>query len=101
MGRKHKADAAVEARRADNNRRGMTGSFRIEEEEMAAMDPAPLHKAIPVPGNTLVVANVFGFHRRGDAVPGNAKAVASMAITDPSLLFPSAASYREALARAP
>ncbi|MGP1351987.1 MAG: phytanoyl-CoA dioxygenase family protein [Parasphingopyxis sp.] len=63
-----KAEAAVEAR-IEQNRRGMTGSFRIEEEEMAAMGLSE-PQSYPVPGNTLVVANVFGFHRRGDAVPG-------------------------------
>ncbi|WP_299323483.1 phytanoyl-CoA dioxygenase family protein [Parasphingopyxis sp.] len=74
-----KAEAAVEARvewerrtaagESSPTRAGMTGSFRIEEEEFAEMD-LPEPQAYPVPGNTLVVANVFGFHRRGDAVPG-------------------------------
>lgn len=63
-----KAGDAVEAR-TQNYGRGMTGSFRIEEEEMAAMG-LPEAQSYPVLGNTLVVANVFGFHRRGDAVPG-------------------------------
>lgn len=63
-----KAQAAVEAR-VTQNRRGMTGSFRIEESEMEAMGLPPA-QSYPVPGNTLVVANVFGFHRRGDAQPG-------------------------------
>ena len=36
---------------------------------MMAMGLLPA-QSCPVPGNTLVVANVFGFHRRGDAVPG-------------------------------
>ena len=63
-----KANAAVEAR-VQKNRRGMTGSFRIEESELEALGLPPA-QSYPVPGNTLVVANVFGFHRRGDAVPG-------------------------------
>lgn len=63
-----KAEAAVEAR-LRQDRRGMTGSFRIEKEELAALGLPP-PQSYPVPGNTLVVANVFGFHRRGDAVPG-------------------------------
>lgn len=63
-----KADAAVQAR-IEGNRTGMTGSFRIAAEEIAGLDlPAP--KRLTVPGNTLIVANVFGFHRRGDAEPG-------------------------------
>lgn len=63
-----KAQSAVEARIA-KNRREMTGSFRIEHAEIEAMGLPPA-QSYPVPGNTLVVANVFGFHRRGDAVPG-------------------------------
>jgi hypothetical protein len=63
-----KADAAVAAR-LEGNRRGMTGSFRIEEAEFADLGLPP-PQSYPVPHNTLVVANVFGFHRRGDAVPG-------------------------------
>lgn len=40
------------------------GSFRVAQCEMAAMglEAAP----VPVPADTLVIANVFGFHRRGD-----------------------------------
>lgn len=63
-----KADAAVQAR-IEGNRGGMTGSFRIDEEEIAALGfPEP--QSYPVPENTLLVANVFGFHRRGDAETG-------------------------------
>lgn len=40
------------------------GSLRIYEDELAAMNLNPLH--CTVPANTLIVANVFGFHRRGD-----------------------------------
>ncbi|WP_298023666.1 phytanoyl-CoA dioxygenase family protein [uncultured Parasphingopyxis sp.] len=63
-----KADAAVEAR-LQEDRKGMTGSFRIEEGELADLGLPP-PRTFPVPENTLIVANVFGFHRRGDAVPG-------------------------------
>jgi hypothetical protein len=66
-----KANAAVHAR-IKGDRGGMTGSFRIEERELARLGlPAP--SAYPVPGNTLIVANVFGFHRRGDAAPGTGR----------------------------
>ncbi len=66
-----KAEAAVKARE-EGNRPGMTGSFRISEEEIAALG-LPSAKSYLVPGNTLIVANVFGFHRRGDAVPGTSR----------------------------
>ena len=63
-----KAAAAVAARER-GDRYGMTGSFRIGEDELAGLGlPAP--RSLAVPANTLVVANVFGFHRRGDAEPG-------------------------------
>ncbi len=42
------------------------GSFRITEDDLAEMGfDAPI--ALRVPGNTLVMANTHGFHRRGDA----------------------------------
>jgi hypothetical protein len=42
------------------------GSFRVAREDLSAMGlPAPL--ALQVPANTLVLANVYGFHGRGDA----------------------------------
>lgn len=45
------------------------GSFRITEPELARLGlPAP--RAFPVAANTLVVADVRGFHRRGGASPG-------------------------------
>lgn len=63
-----KAMAAVESRIA-GRRAGTTGSFRIDERELPALGlPPPV--SLAVPANTLVVANVFGFHRRGDAEPG-------------------------------
>jgi hypothetical protein len=51
-------------------KRRTDGSFRIEEAELAQLDlPAPM--AMPVEGNTLVIADTLGFHRRGDGVPGS------------------------------
>lgn len=45
------------------------GAFRIREDELEALGyPEP--NSIPVSGNTLVLANTNGFHRRGDAIPG-------------------------------
>ncbi|WP_428267622.1 phytanoyl-CoA dioxygenase family protein [Haliangium sp.] len=45
------------------------GAFRISEAEVAELGlPAP--RSYPVRANTLVVADVHGFHRRGDARPG-------------------------------
>jgi hypothetical protein len=45
------------------------GSFRINEERLAELNlPAP--EAIPVRANTLVMADVRGFHRRADARAG-------------------------------
>jgi hypothetical protein len=46
-----------------------SGSFRIGAEELASLGlPAP--RAYPVRENTLIMADVRGFHRRGDARPG-------------------------------
>ncbi|WGL16405.1 phytanoyl-CoA dioxygenase family protein [Microbulbifer bruguierae] len=42
------------------------GSFRVSETDLAEMGFAP--KKFCVPRNTLVVANVHGFHRRGEAI---------------------------------
>ena len=48
-----------------NSDRG--GSFRLHETELAQMGlPEPL--SMPVSANTLIVADTFGFHRRGDAI---------------------------------
>ncbi len=63
-----RAGAAVQARIA-GHRAGMTGSFRIDGTDLAGLD-LPEPRSFTVPANTLVVANVFGFHRRGDAQPG-------------------------------
>ena len=40
------------------------GSFRIEPSELPALD-LPKPRVFAVPGNTLVVADTFGFHARG------------------------------------
>jgi hypothetical protein len=45
------------------------GSFRIGDRDLAALGLPPL-RAYPVPANTLVIADVRGFHRRGDAAAG-------------------------------
>ncbi|MCJ9427798.1 phytanoyl-CoA dioxygenase family protein [Kordiimonas marina] len=45
------------------------GSFRIAEKDLPSLGlPAPV--AVTCPANTLVMANVLGFHRRGDAAEG-------------------------------
>ena len=44
-------------------------SFRIGEDELEALDLPP-PQAIAVPANTLVIADTFGFHRRGAARGG-------------------------------
>ena len=47
----------------------VSGSFRIQEQHLAALDlPRPVR--FTCPANTLILADVFGFHRRGDAQPG-------------------------------
>lgn len=51
-------------------KRQTNGSFRIEEKELTQLD-LPEPKAMPVVGNTLVIADTLGFHRRGDGVPGS------------------------------
>jgi hypothetical protein len=59
------ADAALLHRRQPN----VSGSFRIGDEALASLGlPKPV--AVTCPANTLVLADVFGFHRRGAAVPG-------------------------------
>lgn len=47
----------------------VSGSFRIQENELEALGlPAPV--SLPCQANTLVLADVFAFHRRGAALPG-------------------------------
>lgn len=45
------------------------GSFRLNESELANMALPPI-KSITAPENTLVIADTFGFHRRGSAASG-------------------------------
>ena len=59
------ATAAAEHRRQPD----VSGSFRIQEESLAELGlPKPV--ALTCPANTLVLADVFGFHRRGAAAQG-------------------------------
>ncbi len=59
------ANAAIATREMPN----LGGSFRIHEAELGALGlPAPV--SFSCPANTLVLADVLGFHRRGDALPG-------------------------------
>lgn len=58
---------AVAASRPDAPDRD--GSFRIDPDELPALGVPPL-RAYPVAANTLVLADVRGFHRRGDAPSG-------------------------------
>ena len=59
------ATAAAEQRRQPD----VSGSFRIREESLAELGlPRPV--ALTCPANTLVLADVFGFHRRGAAAHG-------------------------------
>lgn len=63
-----RANAACAARTAGNLGQS-GGSFRINKSELAELSlPDPVSFAVPA--NTLVVANVFGFHRRGDGQAG-------------------------------
>jgi len=48
------------------------GSFRATREDLAFLGlPDPI--ALTVPANTLVIANTFGFHCRGQAAPGRTR----------------------------
>lgn len=59
------ADAAITHGRQPD----VSGSFRIDEEQLTQLGlPAP--KAVTCAANTLVLADVFGFHRRGAAQSG-------------------------------
>jgi len=48
----------------DHDRLTRRGSFRIGEETLAALDLPPPRRCA-VPANTLIVADMFGFHARG------------------------------------
>tara|TARA_R110000824_G_scaffold240349_1_gene428977 strand:- start:38 stop:1207 length:1170 start_codon:yes stop_codon:yes gene_type:complete len=53
-------DGDYESWRGDGHKEG---SFRVAKDEMQTMGVTQKH--FTVPANTLVIANVFGFHRRG------------------------------------
>ncbi|MGI8931928.1 MAG: phytanoyl-CoA dioxygenase family protein [Sphingomicrobium sp.] len=50
-----------------NDRLSQRGSFRVTEADLAGMGLAPPRR-FAVPANTLVVADTFGFHARGNSV---------------------------------
>jgi hypothetical protein len=54
---------------AASGRSDKGGSFRVSEEELQDLGYPP-PTAFAVPGNTLIIADTNGFHRRGDAEPG-------------------------------
>jgi len=51
------------------DRAAIGGAFRLEEAELDRLN-LPKIQSYPVAANTLVMANTFGFHRRGQAKPG-------------------------------
>ncbi len=61
--------ATAEAAITHGRQPDVSGSFRIDEEQLTQLGlPAP--KAVTCAANTLVLADVFGFHRRGAAQSG-------------------------------
>jgi len=64
------------------------GSLRVEESELDNLDYGPI-RSMAVKANTLVVADTFGFHRRGEAAANTSRL--SMAFSNrinPFLLLP-------------
>ena len=60
-----KANAVIATRRPPDS----SGSFRIREHDLPGLGlPPPV--SVTCEANTLVLADVFGFHRRGAALPG-------------------------------
>ncbi|TAN53192.1 MAG: phytanoyl-CoA dioxygenase [Methylococcaceae bacterium] len=58
--------AACRNKNAHDSQRYWDGSFRVSSDELREFGyPEP--KAMIVPANTLLIGNVHGFHRRGDA----------------------------------
>jgi Phytanoyl-CoA dioxygenase (PhyH) len=55
------------AARQSPNAENRQGSFRIDPAELPALG-LPQPRAFAVPGNTLVVADTFGFHARGPSI---------------------------------
>jgi hypothetical protein len=66
------------------------GSFRVSPSELKARGfPDPV--AFDVPANTLVMADTYGFHRRGDARPGSSRlAIYAYSRANPFNPFPGA-----------
>ncbi|MDX1400791.1 MAG: phytanoyl-CoA dioxygenase family protein [Kiloniellales bacterium] len=65
-----RARTRTPAQRSSGESLSLGGSFRVSPEELNELGlPAP--QSITVPGNSLVFANTFGFHRRGDAKTGS------------------------------
>lgn len=61
--------ALAAAERARDGSGRLSGAFRVEASELESMDlPQPM--PLTVPGNTIIVADTLGFHRRRDANPG-------------------------------
>ncbi len=83
-------EMAVTGRNLENTY-AQRGSFRISEAELAARGFAsPI--AFTVPANTLVMADTYGFHRRGDAAPGTSRlALYAYSRANPFNPFPGAA----------
>ena len=64
------------------------GSLRVDESELEALGYGPI-RSLKVKANTLVVADTFGFHRRGEASVNSTRL--SMAFSNrinPFLLLP-------------
>lgn len=65
-----------------------SGSFRVGEEEALMLGNAP-PRAFKVKANTLLIANTFGIHARGQATPGSSRlALWGMSRTNPFLPLP-------------
>lgn len=74
--------------KANANRYTARGSFRVPPEEAATLGSEP-PRTFTVPGNTLLVANTFGVHARGQADPGSSRlALWGMSRTNPFIPLP-------------
>lgn len=79
---------ASRARQAPPAERYWDGSFRIDAAAAEALGYPP-PRAFEVPANTLLIGNVRGFHRRGDAAePGERLAIWMQARDNPFNPFP-------------
>ncbi|MBB3142633.1 phytanoyl-CoA dioxygenase family protein [Halomonas organivorans] len=69
--------------RNHQNRYTSRGSFRVSPEQAASLGSAP-PEAMEVPANTLLIANTFGVHARGQAEPGSSRlSIWGMSRTNP------------------